>query len=314
MILSRRSVLALTGGAALAAVAPQARAQAAALPVVASFSILGDIVSQVGGPRIGLTTLVPAGGDAHVYRPTPSDARAVSEARVVVINGLQFEGWMTRLIRSSATQATVVEATRGIKARKDPHGGYSHGGHSHGGHNHGGVDPHAWQAVPNVKIYATNVRDALIAADPDGRAVFEERTAAYLRELDQLEAEIRAGVQRIPADRRKVVTAHDAFGYFAEAYGLRFIAPRGVSTEAEPNPQAIARIIQLIKREKVPAIFIESISDPRLIQRIAEETGAKMGGQLFSDSLSLPDGPAPTYIAMMRHNIRTIVGALAPAA
>ncbi|MGL4635234.1 MAG: metal ABC transporter substrate-binding protein [Beijerinckiaceae bacterium] len=286
-----------------------AHAQDARLPVVASFSILGDIVQNVGGDRIALRTLVMPGGDAHVYAPTPADAKTVSEAKVVITNGLKFEGWMRRLMQSSASKATLVEASKGIKARveKDAHG---HGKADKHGHNHGGVDPHAWQSVANVKIYVGNIRDALVAADPAGKAAYEANATRYLIELDALDAEIKAAMAQIPADRRKIITSHDAFGYFADAYGVQFTAPRGISTEAEASAKDVARLIQQIRKDKITAVFVENISDQRLIQQISAETGAKIGGTLFSDALSKADGPAPTYIGMMRHNTKAISDAL----
>jgi zinc/manganese transport system substrate-binding protein len=298
---SRR--LFIAGCAAFAA--SGARAQDARLPVVASFSILADIVQTIGGERIALTTLVKPGLDAHVYTPTPADAKAVGGAALVVVNGLKFDGWMRRLTQSSASKATIVEAAKGVAERVEK--AHAHDKH---GHDHGGMDPHAWQSVPNVTIYAANIRDALVAADPAGKAVYEANAARYLAELDALDAEIRAAVAKIPAERRKVITSHDAFGYFQQAYGVTFIAPRGVSTASEASAKDVARIIQQIRREKIAAVFIENITDPRQIEQIAKESGAKVGGTLYSDALSAADGPAPTYIRMMRHNIRVIGEAL----
>jgi zinc/manganese transport system substrate-binding protein len=311
-MLSRRVLLA----AALYAFASPVLAQEAKLPVVASFSIIGDITARIGGGRIQLTTLVKPGVDAHVYTPTPADAKAVGEARLVVTNGLKFEGWMRRLQQATASKAMFIEAARGVKERVEKVHGHAHG-HSHGkpdkhGHDHGGLDPHAWQSVPNVKIYVANIRDALIAANPAGKATFEENAARYLTELDELDTELKAAVAKIPAERRKIITSHDAFGYFQDAYGLQFIAPRGISTAAEASAKDIARIIQQIRREKIAAVFLENVTDPRQIQQIAKESGARVGGTLFSDALSQPNGAAPTYIQMMRHNIRVISEALQP--
>lgn len=303
-MLNRRSVL--LGLAAGAALPVPAFAQEK-LPVVASFSILGDFVREIGGERVAVTTLVGPDGDAHVYSPTPADAKTVAGAKLVVVNGLKFEGWLTRLIKSSGTKATVATASKGIKPLEldDDH---DHG-HGHG-HGHGGEDPHAWQSIANAKIYVGNVRDALIAADPAGKAVYEANTTAYQTKLDALEAEVQAAVARIPADRRKAITSHDAFGYFVKAYGIAFIAPQGVSTEAEASARDVARIIRQIKAEKVPAVFLENITNPRLAEQIAKESGAKIGGRLYSDALSSADGPAGTYIAMMKHNISQIEKAL----
>ena len=298
-----RSVLAQTGtGAPVAAAAP--------LPVVATFSILADFIAQVGGNRLALTSLVQAGADAHVYSPTPGDARALVASRLIFINGLGFEGWVNRLIRSSATKATVVTATRSIVPLKAEAKG---GGHAHAGHDHGENDPHAWQSVANAKIYVANIEAALVAADPASAETYRANARAYTARLDALDAELRASIARIPADRRKVITSHDAFQYFEKAYGISFISPRGVSTSAEPSPQAVGRIIRQIKAERIAAVFLENISDQRLIQRIAQETGARVGGTLYSDALTPAGGPASDYITMMQHNMRQIVGALAVA-
>ena len=303
-MLNRRSVLlGLAAGAAL----PLPGFAQEKLPVVASFSILGDFVREIGGDRVAVSTLVGPDGDAHVYSPTPADAKTVAGAKLVVVNGLKFEGWLTRLIKSSGTKATVATATKGIKPLEldDDH---DHG-HGHG-HGHGGEDPHAWQSIANAKIYVGNIRDALIAADPAGKAVYEANAVAYQTKLDALEAEVKAAVARIPVDRRKAITSHDAFGYFVKAYGIAFIAPQGVSTEAEASAKDVARIIRQIKAEKVPAVFLENITNPRLAEQIARESGAKIGGRLYSDALSAADGPAGTYIAMMKHNISQIEKAL----
>lgn len=297
-MLNRRSVfLGLVAGVAL----PLPAFAQEKLPVVASFSILGDFVREIGGERVAVTTLVGPDGDAHVYSPTPADAKTVAGAKLVVVNGLKFEGWLTRLVKSSGTKATVATATTGIMPLKmaDDHG-----------HGHGGEDPHAWQSVANARLYVGNVRDALIAADPAGKATYEANAAAYQTKLDALEAEIKAAVARIPANRRKAITSHDAFGYFVKAYGIAFIAPQGVSTEAEASAKDVARIIRQIKAEKVPAVFLENITNPRLAEQIARESGAKIGGRLYSDALSAADGPAGTYIAMMKHNISQIEKAL----
>jgi zinc/manganese transport system substrate-binding protein len=297
-MLNRRSVLlGLAAGIAL----PLPALAQEKLPVVASFSILGDFVREIGGERVSVALLVGPDGDAHVYSPTPADAKTVAGAKLVVVNGLKFEGWLTRLIKSSGTKATVATATAGITPLKmaDDHG-----------HGHGGEDPHAWQSVANARLYVGNVKDALVAADPAGKAAYETNATAYLAKLDTLENEIKATVARIPADRRKAITSHDAFGYFAKAYGIEFIAPQGVSTESEASAKDVARIIRQIKAQKVPAVFLENITNPRLAEQIARESGAKIGGRLYSDALSAESGPAGTYIAMMKHNISQIEKAL----
>ncbi len=276
---------------------PQAK-----LKVLATFSIRADLVKNVGGDRVEVTALVGPNRDAHVYSPAPADARKVAEAKVVITNGLGFEGWMARLVKASGTKAQPVVATKGINARRA-------GGDGHA-HSHGNVDAHAWQSVANVKVYVANIRSALIAADPAGKATYEANATAYLAKLDALDKEVKDAVAAIPKDRRKIITNHDAFGYFQEAYGIEFIAPQGVSTESEASAKDVARIITQIKRQKIPAVFLENVTDPRLIQRIAQESGARIGGKLYSDALTDAKGEAPTYIEMIRHNIRQMAAAL----
>jgi zinc/manganese transport system substrate-binding protein len=280
------------------------------LPVVASFSILGDFARQIGGDRVSVTTLVGPDGDAHVYSPTPADAKAMAAAKLVLVNGLHFEGWLPRLVKSSGTKAALAEATKGITPLEadDDHDDKGKGGHAHA---HGHDDPHAWQSIANAKIYVANVRDALSAADPAGKASYEANATAYLTELDTLEGEVKAAIARIPAERRKAITTHDAFGYFVKAYGIAFIAPQGVSTEAEASARDVARIIRQVKTQKIPAVFLENVTNPRLVEQIARESGAKVGGRLYSDALSAASGPAGTYIRMMKHNISEIEKALA---
>lgn len=285
------------------AVAPVSAQQATGNPlnVVATFSILGDFAKNVGGDRVSVTTLVGPNGDTHVYTPTPSDAKKITDAKLVIVNGLGLEGWLPRLIKSSGGKAVTVIATKGIAARKVADG------HDHGP---GDADPHAWQSVTNAKIYAANIRDALIAADPAGADAYKANAASYLDKLDALDREIRAMVAKIPPERRSVISTHNAFGYFAAAYGIKFIAPQGVSTESEPSARDIAAIITQIRKQKIPAVFLENVSDPRLMRRIAAETGANIGGTLYSDSLTDEKGPAPTYIDMVRHNIKALTSAL----
>ena len=273
------------------------------VPVVATFSILGDRVKNVGGDRIALATLVGPDGDAHVYSPSPADAKKLAQARTIFINGLGFEGWITRLVKASGTKATIVVASRGVNPRQM----VDDRGHKH---DHGKSDPHAWQSVANVKTYVANIRDGLSAADPAGKAAYEAGAAAYLRKLDTLERELQNIVAKIPADRRKIITTHDAFGYFGQTYGIDFVAPQGVSTESEVSAKDLAKIITQIRQQKIPAVFLENVTDPRLVKRIADETGAKIGGTLFSDALTGEAGDAPSYIEMMRHNLRILSAAL----
>jgi zinc/manganese transport system substrate-binding protein len=302
---TRRHVVSLTAAAAAVAAAAslvpgrgqnktQDRPRA-----VATFSILGDFVRNVGGERVELATLVGPNGDVHVYEPTPGDVKTIAAANIVFVNGLGIEGWIDRLIAASATRAPVVVASRGIRLRSGTRS-----------QDHAVSDPHAWQSVVNAELYVGNIRDGLIAVDAAEKKIFEANATAYLAKLDALDGEIKTAIETIPPARRKVITAHSGFGYFGDAYGIEFIAPEGLSTEAEPSARAVTRLIDQIRREKILAVFMENIADPRLLQRIAEETGAKIGGTLYSDALSPPDGPATTYIDMMRSNLRELTSAL----
>ena len=265
------------------------------LNVVASFSILGDFVQNVGGDRVSVTTLVGPDGDVHVYTPAPADAQKVAKARLLFINGLGLEGWLPRLVQSSGGKAEIVTATNGIAPRSIGTA----------------ADPHAWQSVVNAKIYVANIRDALVAADPANAEIYRAHAEAYLAQLDALDREVRDAVAQIPPAHRKVISTHDAFGYFAAAYGIAFIAPLGVSTESEASARDIAAIITQVKTQQIPAVFLENISDPRLIRRISAETGAGIGGTLYSDSLTGEKGDAPTYIELVRHNIKALTSAMA---
>jgi len=264
------------------------------LNVVASFSILADFVKNVGGDRVNVTALVGPNGDVHVYAPAPQDAKTIADARLVFVNGLGLEGWLPRLLQSSGSKAVIVTASNGISP-------LTLGSEA---------DPHAWQSIANAKIYVSNIRDALVQADPTNGDTFFKNAEAYLAELDSLDREVRDAIDRIPPERRRVISTHDAFGYFAKAYGIQFIAPLGVSTETEPSARDIAAIIVQIRKDKIPAVFLENISDDRLMRRISEETGARLGGTLYSDSLTGENGPVPTYIAMVRHNIKALTSAL----
>jgi len=281
-------------GLALILASGAARAEGR-INVVASFSILADMVRNVGGDRVDVIALVGPDGDPHVYAPTPADAKKVAAARLVVVNGLGFEGWLPRLLQAAGSKAPVTVATKGIMPRKM------------GGHD----DPHAWQSVANAKIYVINIRDGLIAVAPDHADVFKVNADVYLAKLEALDREVREAVAKIPEVRRKVISTHGAFGYFADTYGVTFFSPLSVSTDAEPSARDIAAIIAQIKVAKIPAVFLENISDPRLIRQIASETGARVGGTLYSDSLTGENGDAPTYIDMVRHNIKALTSALA---
>jgi zinc/manganese transport system substrate-binding protein len=268
------------------------------LPVVATFSVLADFVRNVGGNRVEVTALVGPDGDTHVYQPKPADSERLTTAKLIFVNGLGLEGWIDRLIKVSGAKAPIVIATKGIRPQEMREEG------------HVELDPHAWQSVADAKIYVTNIRDALIAADPEGETAYRATAQDYILKLDALEKEVIVEITRIPPRRRQIITNHDAFGYFGTAYGFRLITPEGLWTESEASARDVAKIIRQIKAEKIPAVFLENVTDPRLVQRIAAETGAKIGGTLFSDALSPPDGPASTYIDMMRHNAKELSAAL----
>ena len=305
--MSRRILLAAFATLVVASTSPSLAADK--LKVVATFSILGDIVRNVAGENILLTTLVGPNGDAHVYEPTPADARALAEADLVLINGLGFEGWIERLIKNSGYKGPLVLTTKGIS----PLGIEDDHGHGHGKdgkeQHHGALDPHAWQDLTNGRIYVANIAQALALADPDRADDYRRQAQAYDRDLLALDREIRKRLDAIPSNRRKVVTSHDAFRYFGRAYGIDFHAPVGLSTESEPSAGEVAALIRQMRQMKIRAVFVENITDPRLVQQLAREAGGIVGGTLFSDSLSSPDGPAPTYLDMFRHNAKEIAGA-----
>ena len=289
-------------------------AQPTALEVTTSFSILGDLVRQVGGDKVNVRTLVGADEDAHAFQPRPSDARAIGASALVVVNGLGFDDWMTRLARSGGFKGQIVVASAGVNTLAmvdgDEHGHDSHA-HQHG-HAHA-ADPHAWQDLRNTQRYVANIAAALALADPAHADSYRANAERYSGELKALDSEIRAAFAALPAERRKVVSSHDAFAYFGQAYGIRFLSPVGVSNNAEPTAKGVASLIRQLQTEEIPAVFIENVVDPRLIERIRSESGTRVGGTLYSDALSAAGGPAPDYLSMMRSNFKTLHEALRPA-
>jgi zinc/manganese transport system substrate-binding protein len=285
--------------ATIAAALVAGPALAQPIPVVASFSILGDMVQSVGGDRIALTTIVGPNADTHVYEPKPADAQAVGKAKVFFVSGLGFEGWMDRLVQSTGYKGALVVASDGVRSRTMDEDGETI------------TDPHAWQDLSNGLIYVDNIEKGLCAADAAGCATYKANAEAYKREISALDAEVRAEIAKVPADKRKVITTHDAFGYFGAAYGVKFLAPEGISTESEAAAADVAKLIDQIRAEKVTAVFVENMSDPRLIQQIASETGVAVGGALYADALSKPGEGADTYLDMFRHNVALIVPAMA---
>ena len=279
------------------------------LPVVTSFSILADLVKVIGGSHVEVTSLVGPNADAHVFDPTPADAKRLANAKLVVINGLGFEGWMDRLIKSSGYRGSVTVASRGLKTIQEAAGH----GHQHGHSHSHAADPHAWQNPLNVKQYVQNIRLALAAAKPAAAQEFEQRAQAYSRDLDALDQSIRERLKPIPVAQRRIVTSHDAFGYFAAAYNVKFYPLQGLSTGSEPSAADVVRIIDQIKKNKVSAIFVENISDARVLERITKESGARIGGTLYADALSEPGTSVDTYLKLIEHNAATIIKGLAPA-
>ncbi|EBA02259.1 Periplasmic solute binding protein [Rhodobacterales bacterium HTCC2150] len=363
---SRRILLtSVSALAALALTLPTTTWAKEPIPVVATFSILGDMVERIGGEHIAVTTLVGPDGDAHVYQPTPQAARAVAEADLMFVNGLDFEGWLERLAEAAAFDGALVVATDGIEAlafdehgdepsdhneHKDEHddhegdhGDEDHkdehaedgdhkdhadeghddhkdehdkheGGHddhdAHAGHDHGAFDPHAWQSLTHAVTYVDNITVGLAKADPENATDYYANRATYVTEIEALNVDVSAMMAAVPEDKRTVVTSHDAFGYFADAYGLTFEAPQGLSTESEVAAADVAELIEQIRAVGISAVFVEAIADNRLLQQIASETGATIGGTLYSDALSDSNGPASTYLDMMRHNAETLSKAL----
>ncbi|MEQ1954618.1 zinc ABC transporter substrate-binding protein AztC [Mesorhizobium sp. CN2-181] len=285
---------------------PPAQAETDKLSVVASFSIIGDFAKQVGGDRIELRTLVGPDSDAHVYEPKPADAIALARADVVLVNGLLFEGFLQRLVEASGTSATIATLTEGADILHDPNGGHYHysGGQAifHAAPN----DPHAWQSVANAKVYVQNIARAFCEADKNGCLTYEANAATYVGELADLDVEVKQAIDAIPAERRVAVVAHNAFRYFERDYGMTFLSPQGVSTESEASAADVASLIREIREKRAAAVFAENIADARLVEQIASEAGLTLGGTLYSDALSPEDGPSPTYVDLMRHNVNTL--------
>ena len=289
------------------------------LRVVASFSILGDMIRQVAGDRIALRTVAGPNVDAHTFQPRPSDAEALRGAALAVRNGLGFDGWFDRMVRSANWRGRMVTTTEGLTPRRMP-------AHSHGhGHSHGGgqqqqgqqqgqprtvPDPHAWQDLRLGIRYVQAIATALSAADAANAAAYAAAAEAYVARLTELDAWVRAQIAAVPEARRVVVTSHDAFGYFGAAYGIRFLAPQGVSTEAEPSAAEVGRLIRQIRSERITAVFMENMGNPATLQRLAQEAGVRVGGRLYADALSAADGPAASYEAMFRHNVALLVPAM----
>lgn len=290
------------------------------LQVVATFSILSDMVKNIGGEEIAVTTLAGSNGDAHTYEPTPADAKAINQAQLVVVNGLGFEGWIERLLKSTAYQGLVAVASQGVLPRQL--GEEATGLHQHGAtrtiqaiaeteRDHDQPDPHAWQDLANGQIYVRNLMAALRQADPAHADAYQQRGEAYLAQLRKTDQWIRDQLATIPPSKRQVITSHDAFGYFGAAYGVNFLSPVGWNTENQPSARAVAALIRQSKQQGVRALFVENMSDPRLIKRIADETGGVLGGTLYSDALAPAGQPGDSYLGIFHTNVPALVAAMA---
>jgi zinc/manganese transport system substrate-binding protein len=290
---------------ALLAVALPASAQAP-IKAVATFSILGDLLAEVAGDKVELSVVVGPDIDAHAYQPRPTDARALADAKVLVSNGLGFEGWIDRLAKAAPFKGKAIVATAGVATLK---AGAEHG-HSHG-HSHGqGPDPHCWQDVQRARTYVANIAKGLAEADPPNAASYRERAQAFDRRLEELDAWVKAEIAKVPADKRRAITGHDSFRYFSSAYGVKFQSPRGYNTSSEPSARDVATLIREVREQRIKALFVENMTNPGLIDQIARESGAVVGPRLYTDALSGPDGPAPTYEKMMRHNVTALVAGM----
>ena len=277
-------------------------AGAAPIKIVASFTILADMVRDVAGNHAEVVSLVGPGGDPHTFDPSPSDAGALSGARLIVVNGLGLDGWIERLAKSAEYTGEIVIASKDVHQRTMTE--------TEGGASRVVTDPHAWQDPRNGVLYIRAIEEALKTADPANASDYTAAAGKTIAALEAIDAETRSAISAIPASKRKVITSHDAFGYFAVAYQVELLAPEGLSTDQEPSASTVARLIDQIRAEHIHAVFIENMTDPRLIEMIRSETGAADSGTLYSDSLSPPDGPAPTYLAMLRYNIGKLVAAM----
>lgn len=277
------------------------------LPVVASFSILGDLVRVVGGDRVAVTTLVGANEDAHVFEARPADAKTLLASKLVLTNGLGFEPWAGKLIQSAGYKGETVVVAKGVRARAMEED-KAHGAHAD--HAQEETDPHAWQNPLNVVLYVRSIATALGKVDAAGAATYQANAQAYVKELLALDTWAKEQIATIPAAKRKVITSHDAFGYFAAQYGVKFLAPLGVNTEAEPSAKQVAQLIRQIQREKIRAVFVENMGNPKLIAQLSKDAGATLGASLYADALSAPDQPGATYLQMMRHNVTQLVAGM----
>ena len=287
----------LTAGGLFPCLSPAAEP----LPVVASFSILGDLVQAVGGERVKVTTLVGPDADAHTFEPKPAHAKAILQSRLFIINGLNFEPWAPKLAQSASYQGQTLVASQGIQARRLP---------PERNHNQAATDPHAWQDPSNVIIYVKNIAKSLASLDPAGASSYQKNSEAYIQELQALDQFSQAQFASLSAKQRQVITSHDAFGYFAARYQIRFWAPQGINADVEPSATEVAQLIRQIRRDQIKAVFVENMSNPKLLAQIAQDTDVTLGAKLYVDALSGPNEPGSTYLKMMRHNVTQLVAGM----
>lgn len=312
----RRRLLGMAGGALVLGAWSARAVSREPLPVVASFSILGDMVREIGGERVMVTTIVGRNSDVHNFEPTPGNAKALQQARVLILNGLGFETWLPRLVEASGFNGVSVTASEGVKLRrlghetgKETHAGdkRAEGGQGERDQAHGDIDPHAWQDLANGMVYARNIAAGLARADPRNASYYESKAAGYIARMKALDHEVRSALAAIPREYRRVISSHDAFGYFGDAYGIEFIPMTGVSSQAEPSARDVARIIQLAREIRVSGVFIENMSNPAVAQQVARESQVLMGGTLYSDALGPADQPASSYLGMISWNAGRLV-------
>lgn len=289
---------ALIGATLLASAAGTATASAKTIDVVASFTVLADVVKNVGGDHTNVKSLVPPNGDPHDFEPTPEDAKSIKSANVTFVSGEGLESWFQRLAKASGTTVSPVVVSKGIKTHDFVDDGKTV------------TDPHVWNSVPNVEIWVDNIEQALAKADPEDAADFKANADAYKAKLKELDSSVQQKIAATPKDARKILTSHDAFGYYGREYGVEFMAPLGVSTEKEASAADVAKLINQIKKEKIKYYFFENSNDAKLIKQVASATGAQPGGELYPEALSAADGPAPTYIQLITYNTDQLVSAM----
>lgn len=275
------------------------------IPVVVSFSILSDLVQAVGGERVAVSTLVGPNANAHAFEPKPVDAKTILQSKLFVINGLNFEPWAQKLATSAGYKGLTVIASQGITARHlSPEPGHSHASAQND------IDPHGWQDPSHVMTYVKNIEKSLSSLDPAGASSYKLNSQSYIKQLVELDQFAKDQFAAIAPPKRQVITSHDAFGYFAARYQIRFLAPQGINADTEPSAKGVAQLIRQIKHDHIRAVFVENMSNPKLLAQITQDTGVTLGPKLYVDALSGPGEPGATYLTMMRHNITQLVAGM----